>query len=121
MLKGKLYTITESTLVDQKINAQILLNKEHEIFRGHFPEIPILPGVCTLQIISDLLSDHLSCGLRLVKGDNIKFTAPVNPNTDSQLNVEITILNREQGSVIATCEVSTQSMSVFKMKGTFSC
>jgi len=121
MLKGNLYTVTESTLIDQKINAQISLNKDHEIFRGHFPEIPILPGVCTLQIISDLLSDYLGCNLRLTKGDNIKFTAPVNPNTDSQLNFEITILNKEQNSVVATCEVSTQTMSVFKMKGTFSC
>jgi len=121
MLRGKLYTVIESSLLDQKINARIVLNKDHEIFRGHFPEIPILPGVCTIQIISELLGEHLKSKLRLTDGDTIKFTGLVNPNTDSQLNVEINILKKEQDSVSISCQVSTQAASVFKMKGTFLC
>lgn len=121
MLKGKLYTVIESSLLDQKINARIVLNKDHEIFRGHFPEIPILPGVCTIQIISELLEDYLNTKFRLSEGDTIKFTGLVNPNTDSQLNIEISILKREQSSVSVSCQVSTLTASVFKMKGTFLC
>jgi len=121
MLGGKLYTVIERSVLDQKITARIALNKDHEIFCGHFPEIPILPGVCTIQIISELLSEHLKTKLRFTEGDTIKFTGLVNPNTDPLLNVEITILKREQNTVSVSCQVLTQTASVFKMKGTFSC
>ena len=31
--------------------ATVLINENHVIFKGHFPDNPIMPGVCMMQII----------------------------------------------------------------------
>jgi len=39
---------------ESKYLAMILINEEHEVFQGHFPGNPIMPGVCMMQIIKEL-------------------------------------------------------------------
>ena len=43
-----------------KLSAMIRLNPSHEIFKGHFPGNPILPGVCVVQILKEILMYQLN-------------------------------------------------------------
>jgi len=121
MFKDELYRVIESTLHDNKVIASIKLCPEHEIFKGHFPGLPILPGVCTLNIIKDILNSQLKCNASLVEGDNLKFLALINPNVDELLKVEINIIERVINRITIACQVSNQTSAVFKMKGVYSC
>ena len=38
----------------------LTLNAEHPIFKGHFPNNPVTPGVCMMQIVKNLTANHRS-------------------------------------------------------------
>jgi 3-hydroxymyristoyl/3-hydroxydecanoyl-(acyl carrier protein) dehydratase len=42
------------------ISAVLDINRDCEIFKGHFPGQPIAPGACMLQIVKDILEKATS-------------------------------------------------------------
>ena len=57
----------------------LTLNAEHPIFKGHFPNNPVTPGVCMMQIVKNLTKQITGHQLQLTQMLNIKFTALINP------------------------------------------
>lgn len=56
-------------------------------FRGHFPTLPILPGVAQLDWALHYGLTRLALGKSFVSIDNIKFQQPVPP--DSELALQL--------------------------------
>lgn len=105
MLIKNLYTIKKFETEALQIKASIFINKDNEIFKGHFPNNPVMPGVCTIQIIKELSEKALNCKLFMQKATNIKFMALIVPDKNPLLDLDITI---------------TKSEDVFKIKNTTS-
>jgi 3-hydroxyacyl-[acyl-carrier-protein] dehydratase len=86
MLLEDLYTIRDkSSLKDSSVTHSIVLNKEHPIFKGHFPSHPILPGVVMLQLCKELLENHLDALFFISETSRVKFLAPVDPSEKNVL------------------------------------
>ena len=99
LLKG-FYTIQKIEEVEAgKYNALIHLNKDHEVFKGHFPGNPVLPGVCTMQIIKELTETIVQKPLVLSRAINVKFMALINPDVNPTLRLELEIATLENGEV----------------------
>src|SRR5690625_2471616 len=90
LIKG-LYTIKEIKKTEKGIEAFIHLDKNHEVFKGHFPGNPVMPGVCMIQIIKELTEEAVGKKLFLKTSSNIKFMTIINPeiNPDLKLTIEI--------------------------------
>jgi len=95
MLIKNLYKIASFVYQDHQVNAEIVIDKDHEIFKGHFPDNPVMPGVCMIQIIKELTEKALELTLFMEKSSNIKFMALINPNKNSNLKLELTITKEE--------------------------
>lgn len=91
MLKDDFYTILDSKRIDDSLSIAIRLNPDHDIFKGHFPEIPIVPGVVMMQITKEVLEADLKCELLLFEAKQIKFLDFINPKELLDLNIEINI------------------------------
>jgi 3-hydroxyacyl-[acyl-carrier-protein] dehydratase len=89
MLIKELYTTQSFQKEGEGTTAHINLNPEHEIFKGHFPGKPVMPGVCMIQIIKELTERTLGKDLFLSTTSNIKFMAIINPEIDSALVINI--------------------------------
>jgi len=76
---------------DQKYLAVILINEKHEIFKGHFPGNPIMPGVCMMQIIKELTEEITESSLIMQSLSNVKFMALINPKVTPELQIELDI------------------------------
>ncbi|RFC55340.1 3-hydroxyacyl-ACP dehydratase [Brumimicrobium aurantiacum] len=99
LLKG-FYTIKEIVKVSEKeYNAFIHLNKDHEIFLGHFPGNPVVPGVCMVQVLKELTSEITAKKLIMNTSNNIKFMSLINPNTSPEIKLSIT-LNTDNEDII---------------------
>lgn len=79
-LKDSFFYITAEESSEQGFQYQLSLNAEHTIYQAHFPGNPITPGVCLLQIATELLELHEGVRLQLHTADAIKFRKPVTPD-----------------------------------------
>jgi 3-hydroxyacyl-[acyl-carrier-protein] dehydratase len=95
MLIEGLYTVTDFQIKGMDLKASIHLNNLHDIFKGHFPGNPVMPGVCMLQIIKELTERAVSKNLFLSVSSNIKFMAIINPDKNPDLLLNITITEEE--------------------------
>ncbi len=85
MLIADLYKINEDTVRDGVQTTSITLNADSEVFKGHFPNNPVTPGVCMLQIIKELTEKRAGCSLFMKKVSNVKFMAVINPDETPDL------------------------------------
>jgi 3-hydroxyacyl-[acyl-carrier-protein] dehydratase len=85
MLLNDLYTIDHI----EADTATLRLNAAHPIFKGHFPDRPVLPGACQLQMIRELLSRITAKTYRLQKAAAIKFLAPIDPRQSGTIQLHL--------------------------------
>lgn len=85
ILKNSLYTIADKRMEGSGIFYQILLDKNHFIYKAHFPNEPITPGVCIIQIAKELLEDYLHEEYEISYVKNIKFLSVLSPLSTSSV------------------------------------
>jgi len=76
--------------------ANIHLNKDHNIFKGHFPGNPVTPGVCMMQIVKELTEEFTGSKLFLKTASNVKFMAIINPFETPDLKLQLDITENEE-------------------------
>jgi len=91
MLLKDFYTIKSQNLEEDTKKYEVLINKDHAVFLGHFPDNPVMPGVCMIQIIKELTEGLVGKSLFMEKCSNVKFTALINPQVNDLLTLDITI------------------------------
>lgn len=77
-------------------SVKISLNKDHEIFKGHFPGNPVTPGVCMMQIVKELTEEFTGKKLFLKSASNVKFMAIINPFETPDLILQLDINEGEE-------------------------
>lgn len=66
----------------------ISFNPEHLIYKAHFPERPITPGVCILQVATELLEQKMNRPLYLSLASNVKYLAVLSPDDDISVSYD---------------------------------
>lgn len=61
---------------------RIRLNPQHVIYGAHFPGNPITPGVCIIQMVSEVLELITGSRLHLKHITNVKFLRTLSPDKD---------------------------------------
>lgn len=89
------YAVTSHKKTEKGFTANVTLNKDHQIFNGHFPGNPVTPGVCMMQIVKDLTEEFINSKLFLKSASNVKFMAIINPFETPDLVLELDINENE--------------------------
>jgi len=121
MLINDFYKITETdyTIEDPgSFTTKIELNDKHEIFNGHFPGNPVVPGVCLIQIIKEVLENTLKRELFLFESSNIKFISVVQPQINKILNLGYSVV-QENDFFQVNVLISFAEKTFVKFKGVF--
>ncbi len=124
MLSGNFYDIVSFTCNEpegsgQQFTAVTLLNASHPIYGGHFPGNPVVPGVCQIQMVKELVEKTGNHSLRLFESDNIKFLSMINPNLTPQLEFRILIKTIADRQISATVSIVSDLTVFLKFKGKF--
>lgn len=88
------------------------------LFKGHFPERPILPGVCTIEITRACTCQVLGKQLHFTEIAQCKFMGMVDPFIDNKLIVWIYARKESEGRYIVNASIDNSGMVVFKIKAT---
>lgn len=100
MLLQDFYTIKSiDKKEDHNYVVTLFINENHEVFKGHFPGNPIMPGVCMMQIIKELTEQITTSSLIMQSLSNVKFMALINPFVTPELRLELNITTTEDDLV----------------------
>lgn len=84
ILKNNLYIVKSSDI--DKNCFEIELNKDCFIYKAHFPEQPVTPGVCIIQIAGELFEELIGTPVELSSVLNAKFLSVINPSETSRVS-----------------------------------
>jgi 3-hydroxyacyl-[acyl-carrier-protein] dehydratase len=106
----------------EEIEAVFHVSPERDIFRGHFPGEPVLPGVYTVEIMAQaadilLLSTERYAGtIPLFVGiDKVRFTAKIEPGDTVRVVGRLAAEHPEKA--IAICSAEVYNRDVLACKG----
>lgn len=92
----------------QRIVASFFVDPAREIFKGHFPGAPVLPGVYTVECMAQasdilLLSQERYAGTipYFIGIDKVKFLKKIEPGDTIEIHSEVSVEKREKA--IVTC------------------
>ena len=91
MLLKDFYSIEKTSESAGVYFTELLINKNHHLYEGHFPNRPVTPGVILMQLFKEEAERLSGSPLRLQKASNIKFMAVVDPNEEEILVLESSI------------------------------
>ena len=126
ILLNDFFSIRELQCETGQIQAVLKINADHQILTGHFPGFPVMPGVCMMQIAREVFEEATGVSVRIVKGDNIKFLAVLNPVEHPDIKLFITHEGVADEYVITATlfsidggKNSGQPLTFFKFKGLY--
>ena len=90
-LKDDFFKINDFCQTATGMDYTIALNPDHFIYRAHFPENPITPCVCIIQIVKELSEEMLNRKLFLKKVNNVKFLNVVNPLENKEVTFSVSV------------------------------
>lgn len=106
-----LYRIDQITPTESGYEAFVTLFAGHKVYEGHFPGQPVVPGVCTMTVIRETISE--ACGRRLMFSSvkECKFLSALIPTEDLSLRLGMTLSPEGQFK----CNVSNNDIVVLKL------
>ena len=117
ILLNDFYTIQQNTSSPGVVKATIAINKEHRILEGHFPGLPVVPGVCMLQIVREIMEVSSKKQLKITAADNMKFLSVINPEQNTEVEVAISY-TEDAGKFLINATLFAATVTFFKIKAT---
>lgn len=119
MLLNDFFTINDKVNSETEIWAELYINANHKIFEGHFPNQPVVPGVCMMQMIKEILEKIIGEETNLVQAADMKFLAVINPVENNLIHASIKYARDENGAINVVASLFKDELVHFKFKGQF--
>lgn len=116
MLIDNFYKIANLISNENKLQAEIHLNTKHEVYKGHFPNQTVVPGVIQIQIIKELLETLFETNLMISEVFVAKYLRPITPEENPFLNIFIEYKLNETDDYQINASVSKDDFTFTKLK-----
>ncbi len=116
MLIKAFYTIQDFEVDDNRVEATVLLTVNHDVYKGHFPGHPVVPGVIQIQMLRELSEKAVDRKLFIDEVTSAKYLNMIVPG-DKPLFIEINIKPTEDAySINGIIKNSERIFSKVKMR-----
>ncbi len=119
MLLNDFFTLNDKVTSETEIWAELFINADHKIFEGHFPNQPVVPGVCMMQMIKEILEQVIEKQTNLLQAADMKFLAVINPQENNLIHASIKYAAVENGNINVVASLFKDELVHFKFKGQF--
>jgi 3-hydroxyacyl-[acyl-carrier-protein] dehydratase len=117
MLLNKFFTISNLEPLGFDIKAELIINANHQIFEGHFPGRSVVPGVCMMQVVKEIMEGVLQKKLNLVKAHEMKFLAVIDPQQNNNIQAALKYIFEDNGTITVLATLFKDELIYFKFKG----
>ena len=119
MLVNDFFTISKLEKDVFEIKAELVINANHKIFEGHFPGHPVVPGVCMMQMVKEIIEKVIGEKTNLVRAGEMKFLAIIDPKENNMIWATLKYNIEENGNMAVSATLFKESLIYFKFKGLF--
>ena len=119
MLQNDFFSFTAPQTEGNTVKTTIELNAAHKIFEGHFPQHPIVPGVCMMQMVKEVMESVIGKETNLSIAHNIKFLTIIDPRENKTIQLDYKFSIPEEGRIMIDAQLLNSHTIFFKFKGTF--
>jgi 3-hydroxyacyl-[acyl-carrier-protein] dehydratase len=82
------------------------MNAQHGLYKVHFPGNPVTPGVCLVQMATEILERKYDKKFQLSEAVNIKFRKTVGPDDEPTFVINKAVFEDDQLKTSVTFEDS---------------
>jgi 3-hydroxyacyl-[acyl-carrier-protein] dehydratase len=100
------------------IVAKVTIDANHSLYKGHFPDQPVTPGVVLIEILRQIISGCLNSNMMLTGAKEIKYLTPVLPTETTIIEYQINY-SKSEGAYSVNCVISQGEKIFTKIKGEF--
>jgi len=119
MLVNDFFTIDKLEKEGVEIRADLVINAGHRIFEGHFPGHPVVPGVCMMQMVKEIIEQVIGKKTNLLRAGELKFLAIIDPQENNIVKAVLKYNMEQNGNVAVSATFFIESVIHFKIKGLF--
>jgi len=119
ILKDTFYKINTLKFEENVLEAQISIDANHTIYKGHFPGNPVTPGVVQLELVKEILGTHFNKPIQLRSLTTSKFLAVLNPVTNPEALFKMTVVEQEDKSLKVAGQLSNSEGVCLKFSGIY--
>ena len=115
ILQDTLYhTVSMQETDSNQFSADIALHGKSVIFQSHFPDFPILPGACLVQMSKEYIEQKRQQKIQITLFKNLKFLRTINPLEYPEITAHFMIREKE-GAYLANVTYSKQDVIFCKL------
>ncbi len=119
MLLDTFFTYQLIEKKEEFLSVSLQLNTKHDIYKGHFPRMPLTPGVCQVQMLKEILESELGRPYQLESAKDIKFINMINPNEVSNFQLDIEYKNNPDKTMRVSAVILKNEVKYFKIRAKF--
>lgn len=86
-------------------------------YKGHFPNNPVAPGVCNIQMIKELVENIVGKRLFLSNIAKCRFLNIINPLYISDLQINISVVQGENSYTVEATVKDAENKTCIEFKG----
>ena len=112
-----LFKIEDIKYNDSQLETGIVIDDSHPIFKGHFPDQPVMPGVCMLEMILAAIEKSGQHHVRLAHISIVKYLSIWTPKEFTRVSLKIDYRFHENTCEILNCVIEKGDRIFLKFKG----
>ncbi|MCG8581703.1 MAG: hypothetical protein MI866_17395 [Bacteroidales bacterium] len=120
MLIDSFFTYSIKSKTETGFVAELTLKTDSPVYQGHFPQMPVTPGVCQVQMLKEVLSEQLKADYQLMKARDVKFLNLINPNESNVFLLDVGIKPIDDSSINVTALMHSDDTKCMKVRATYS-
>ena len=100
--------------MNTSFSQQYFISGDEIVFKGHFPNSPVFPGVLLIGMTTDLIRKSIREPISLAKISRHRFSGMVQP--DDQITIKIKVKKSEPNGYLISSIASVDEKTVAKGK-----
>lgn len=110
------YSIKNIRVEGDFAEVELILNSEHIVYEGHFPGMPVVPGVCSLMMVKECVEKVTNRKYSFQYINTCKFLSAIRPDECKTLRIRLERKESSDSACIIQAQVFAGDGVVLKLK-----